>query len=790
MFLQKLKKWSEPPVFADDPQKTSQARLMNLIGLYFLAMLGLTAVLYVPFFSVHKLESWSLVLVLAAACLVSRAIMFRGKLAASSLVIAIPAWIVLAVAVLLGSGATSPVNILLISLTLVVGLLFRTRVRFVFLAITLLLGLALAIYQQLGGSMLEYFRYTPVSTWLFLALSLVFTSLTIEVILSRLEGALEQARRENAAREQAENVLAASEARYRRLHETMQDGYAFVEMDGRLVEFNEPFRRMVGYEAPELASMNYDELTPEKWHAVERRIITEQVLARGYSEVYEKEYRRKDGVIFPVELRTFLMTDEQGARQGMWALVRDISERKRMETALQASEQRFRQMFESHQAVMLLIDPQNGAIVNANPAAAAFYGYAREALCQMKIDQINALPAEQVTLDRQRAAEGQSNYFIFPHRLANGEIRTVEVRASPIETGQGRLLFSIVQDITARQQAEERLMESEERFRTMFRALPVPTYTWQKQQDDFVLVDFNEAARLFTGGKAQYLVGRQASQVYQDEPDVLRDFASAFEGKANIEREMEIKLRSTGERKYVNAIYAYVPPDLVLAHVVDLTQRKRVEEDLRQSLMEKEALLRELYHRVKNNLGVISALLSMQASDIGDPRLARAFADTQGRIQSMALVHQKLYQARDLSRINLKEYVSDLVDLATSTYATLPGQVRIEKDLDDVFVLIDTAIPCGLMLNELISNTLKYAFPGGRRGAIRICLRQTSEHRVELDFVDDGVGLPAGFDPRRDGHMGLQTLFVLAEGQLQGTISYETAHGTAYRVTFPNDLVE
>jgi two-component sensor histidine kinase/ABC-type amino acid transport substrate-binding protein len=219
----------------------------------------------------------------------------------------------------------------------------------------------------------------------------------------------------------------------------------------------------------------------------------------------------------------------------------------------------------------------------------------------------------------------------------------------------------------------------------------------------------------------------------------------------------------------------------------EISERSQAEENLRASLREKESLLRELYHRTKNNMAVINALLGLQAGGFSDARLREAFAETQNRIFSMALVHEKLYEAQDLSRINLKEYIRDLAGRLMVGYGISPDRATLVYELDDVPVLIDTAIPCGLILNELISNALKYAFPDGRKGEIRIVLHQTENGEIRLEVGDDGVGVPRGFDVRRDGHMGLQTVLGLAESQLGAAIDFDLEHGFAFTMRFMDD---
>jgi two-component sensor histidine kinase len=220
----------------------------------------------------------------------------------------------------------------------------------------------------------------------------------------------------------------------------------------------------------------------------------------------------------------------------------------------------------------------------------------------------------------------------------------------------------------------------------------------------------------------------------------------------------------------------------------DITERKQAEEQVKKALAEKEALLRELYHRTKNNMQVIIALLKMQASNLTDARLQAILQDTQNRIHSMALVHQKLYEAHDLSRVNLKEYIGDLVNLLMSSYRVSPDRVSLVSEMDDLFVLIDTAIPCGLILNELLSNALKHAFPADRTGEIRIQLGRTRSGEIQLQVADNGVGVPQGFDFRRDGWMGLRTVFVIGESQLEGQVRFEANKGVLCQIRFRDDL--
>lgn len=220
----------------------------------------------------------------------------------------------------------------------------------------------------------------------------------------------------------------------------------------------------------------------------------------------------------------------------------------------------------------------------------------------------------------------------------------------------------------------------------------------------------------------------------------------------------------------------------------EIERRTHAEERLRHSLEEKKILLRELYHRTKNNMQVIRAILQLKASRCGDEKLDAFVREIGSKIQAMALVHQKLYQTQDLSRIHLHEYLEELADMLLSSYSGTPGKISLILDLAPVSATIDTAIPCGLLVSELMINAIKYAFPGENEGRVRITLLKTEDGNIQLEFADNGVGVPAGFDIHAQPTLGIQTIVALVEHQLKGGIRIDTRQGIAYTIWFPNNL--
>jgi two-component sensor histidine kinase len=219
--------------------------------------------------------------------------------------------------------------------------------------------------------------------------------------------------------------------------------------------------------------------------------------------------------------------------------------------------------------------------------------------------------------------------------------------------------------------------------------------------------------------------------------------------------------------------------------LLEKTQRDVIhsEQLARGSLREKEVLLKEIHHRVKNNLQVISSLLNLQARYLPDPAAREIFRASQHRVQSIALVHEKLYQSADLSHVDFNDYTASLLDNLFETFDA--GERGISKTIDvgAIRLSVDVAIPCGLIVNELVTNALKHAFPGGRAGIVRVVLREGADGSLDLTVGDDGVGMPEGMDPRKTASLGLDLVFTFAD-QLDAEVEIGRQDGTFYRFRF------
>jgi PAS domain S-box-containing protein len=217
----------------------------------------------------------------------------------------------------------------------------------------------------------------------------------------------------------------------------------------------------------------------------------------------------------------------------------------------------------------------------------------------------------------------------------------------------------------------------------------------------------------------------------------------------------------------------------------DITYRVLAEEKIQRSLSEKEVLLKEVHHRVKNNLQMIQSLLNLQAAEIGEPLFKEALSESNHRIKSMALIHETLYRSEDIGRLNLESYFKQLVKDLHKVYSCTENIENPRFKIDPIELDMDTSIACGLIINELATNAYKYAFNGSGKGIIEILLQKTGENHAELVFRDNGIGLPDEIDLDRCTSLGLKIVSMLAQDQLQGTIDIHRGNGTAFIIRFP-----
>jgi PAS domain S-box-containing protein len=435
---------------------------------------------------------------------------------------------------------------------------------------------------------------------------------------------------------------------------------------------------------------------------------------------------------------------------------------------------------------IVVVDAE-GTIVIANRLTEKMFGYPREELI--------GKPVEILVPERFRAGHyaQREAYSADPRTRPMGEGRAlaglrrdgsefpVEISLSPLETEQGTLVISIIRDITLHRQAEAK-------FRGLLESAP----------DGIVVVDASgriaivnsQVERMF-GYPRDELIGRPVEILVPERfrPGHVPHRDGYFHSPRT--RPMGAGRALTGRRRDGSEFPVEISLSpleteqgtLVTSIVRDITDRRQAEERLKASLREKEVLLKEIHHRVKNNLQVTSSLLKLQSASIQDRQAREMFAESQNRIRSMALVHEKLYQSSDLSRIDFADYVRSLAALLFRSFSIDRSHIQLQVEAEELSFSIDTAIPCGLIVNELLSNCLKHAFPEEQEGQIQIGVHAEAGGRYTLLVRDNGVGLPAHITLEETGTLGLQLVRTLAD-QLRGSVEIRRGAGTEFRIHF------
>ncbi len=513
--------------------------------------------------------------------------------------------------------------------------------------------------------------------------------------------------------------------------------------------------------------------------------------AEEMQKPYIVDYRRKNGETFLGETLGTAIRDPEGQVLGYLGLVRDVSERMRAEQELLEREEIYHALFENNHSAMLLIDPEDGTIVDVNPAACRFYGYSRPEILQRKIFDLNLLSETEIRkkMGEARAAGQELN---FQHRLASGEIRDVEVHCGPILIHGRELLCSMVYDVTTRKYVEETLHVSERKHKHL--AEVSPSGIWQAD----------------SAGKATYISPRWSEIIGIPAEDALG--AGWTENLHPEDRERMRREWNPAARKgeIFRAECRFVRPDGAtiwtlnvaaperdelgkivgwVGTITDISELKQTEQALREneerlsaSLQEKEVLLREIHHRVKNNLQIISSLLQLQARQ-GTPEIVSALAESERRVKVMAHLHEKLYQSEDLKYIDTHGFLCSLVDDIRASQLNPDLPVAYTQNIEQIELSLDQAILVGQIFSELLSNAIKHAFPDKSGGEISISLRRTAPGQLELSLADNGVGLPDDFDSSKSESLGWRLVQALAS-KLAARIEVERENGTCIRLLF------
>lgn len=505
----------------------------------------------------------------------------------------------------------------------------------------------------------------------------------------------------------------------------------------------------------------------------------------------EYSFLRRDGKVSILHTKGEVIRDSAGIPVKMFGVVQDITLRKRIEDTLKESERRFRETLTTINMITVQLDT-NGDILFANELLSKLSGWEKDEIVGHNWMDI-FVPAE--IRDRIRSLHHDNcmsgtitDYYDNEIVLRNGQRRLITWSNSRLMDPEGNVIgiTSIGADITERRLAEEKLLLALAYNRSLIEASLDPLVTISA---DGRITDVNTATEKVTGYSREKLIGTDFSEYFTNPEKAREGYQKVFREGTVYDYALEISHRKghTTPVLYNASVYSNESGEVigVFAAARDITERKRMEDRIRASLKEKEVLLQEIHHRVKNNMTVISSLLKLQADKVKDEYYKELFSESINRIKTMALIHEKLYRSDDLARIVFSDYLKDMIDNIVGSYGINTRRVHLKKELEKVILPLDTSIPCGLIVNELLSNSLKYAYPEGSSGEIRVSLRKNND-KVELSVGDDGVGLPADMDFRTTGSLGLNIVNALVR-QIRGNIELHRERGTEFNITFGSD---
>ncbi|MHC1697805.1 MAG: PAS domain S-box protein [Geobacteraceae bacterium] len=469
----------------------------------------------------------------------------------------------------------------------------------------------------------------------------------------------------------------------------------------------------------------------------------------------------------------------------------EIVERKRAEAALKISERKYRSIIE-HAPFGISCSTVEGKLVSVNPAMAGILKYEspEELLETVNRSSIQELLFVEPAVREQvvnRIFEGSAwHVFDCRYRCKDGSVITCKVHSRRIldQGGCEREFESFLENITDRLEAEKALRESEEKFRVLAETAPAAIAVYQDEK--FVYVN-PAAVRLFGYSESELLQMNFWKWAHPESRPQIMDRGLARQRGEPVPIQYEHRfVNKKGEVGWVMVAagcITYRGNPAGIATFIDITENKRTEERMQATLAEKVVLLKEVHHRVKNNLQIISSLLELQSDYMDGDASQKFIRESQDRIRSMAIVHEQLYKSEDLAVIDFARYVDELVTSLCRSSVRSADKITTDINVRDIELGIDQAISCGLIINELVSNALKHAFPDNRGGSVLIRGYLDEEDHVCLTVADNGVGLPQDFDIATSESLGLQIVTLLTK-QLHGTFEIRGDNGLAVFIRF------
>ena len=587
--------------------------------------------------------------------------------------------------------------------------------------------------------------------------------------------------RDVTKRKKAEEMLRESEERYKTLFESATEGILVADIETKELKYaNQAICTMLGYSQEELTKMNVGDIHPKT--SLEHVAAEFDAQVRGEKILASLPCLKKDGTIVYADIKAAKAIIS--GKEYNIGFFTEVTERKQLEQELQKSKDSLLSAQQIAHVGSWDWDILTNIISYSDEFHLIFGQHVRD--FEAFLDSIHPDDRELVEKSVNEALWANKPYEVeYRIILPNEEEKVIyaQGRVTFDNAGKPVRMIGTVRDITERKQAERTLRHSEERWRSLVENAP----------NIIMLIDRDRKIQfinhVIAGLDVKDIIGRSIYDYIQPEShDITRETVDkVFEnGEPGY---YEIKgTGPDGRISWYETKMGAVKIDGKVVSIIqissDITERKQMETATKESLAEKETLLKEVHHRVKNNMQVISSLLRLQAGTVKDKDALAMLKDSQHRIQSMALVYNKLYQSQNLARIDMADYIKELTVGLIKSYTASPYRVTASIDPSDVFLGVDMAIPCGLVINALVTNSLKYAFPENRTGQIAISLKESGNQELELVLSDNGVGIPDGLTPANTSTLGLKLATNLVQDQLDGKIELDRSQGTTFKITF------
>lgn len=578
-----------------------------------------------------------------------------------------------------------------------------------------------------------------------------------------------------------------------------------LDLEGRIVSFNRACEQTTGYLCEQVSDKYIWELLllpedVELWQSASSALITERspIALETYWITRNKEQRL-------ISWTLAALSNRQGAVEGVICTGIDISQRQQVEQKLQATTRLQNAILDSANYAVIATDIE-GTILTFNLAAQKWLGYSSQEVVGKTTPAIFHDNGEVVLRAQElsgelgttiepgfevfvaKARQGVADEREWSYIRSDGSRFLAQLSVTALVDNYGNItgFLGIASDITERKRAEVALKESEERFQAFMNNSPVMAFIKDEQSR---MVYINEPFERKFEVKLADLRGKTDAEWLPQEvvKQVRENDLLVFSTGKTLET-VETVPSPDGSSQYW-LVFKFLLNDvsakpLLGGVAIDITELKKAEKQIKAALKEKNVLLKEVHHRVKNNLQVIDSLLRHQARHIKNEQFTQIIQECQSRVSSMALLHEKLYQSKDLTNIDFPDYVNSLVNNLFSSYKTNGYLPILSLDIQERFLNIETCLSCGLIITELVSNSLKYAFPSGNIGKINISFFCLSPHTYTLIVSDNGIGLPTNLRLEQVSSLGLKLVKSFTR-QLGGNLQVNSENGTEFIIIFP-----